>query len=93
MKRDLIAQRPYLSTLCGGRTGVTLSTLRISGMVPEKGRIVMIKKDRSGVINPTATRQTKAALRQRDERKGYVYQEQETVCSKEAEESREGCDG
>ena len=53
----------------------------------------MIKKDRSGVINPTATRQTKAALRQRDERKGYVYQEQETVCSEEAEESREGCDG
>tara|TARA_R100001463_G_scaffold16942_11_gene43760 strand:- start:599 stop:820 length:222 start_codon:yes stop_codon:yes gene_type:complete len=62
-------------------------------MVPEKERIVMTKKDRSGVINPTATRQTKAALRQREGRKGYVYQEQEAVFSKESEESREGCDG
>ena len=32
--QDLIAKRPNLPTLCGGRTGVTLSTLRISGMVP-----------------------------------------------------------
>lgn len=63
MKPDSVSKHNVFMTIEDAKK-IAAGTHQISGLSGKEGKVTLTPvKDKSGVLNPTATRQTKAALR------------------------------